>query len=221
MRAVRPRLCALSTWLLSVGMTVFLGTLCAKTWRLNRIYTFSKDLKRNMRFIKGYYLFGFVSILVFIDSTICLLWYFIDPFTLSQTKWDDTEDGHPFLAVKETCHLKYATYFYVSLLIPKIAVTLASFLLAMSTNIKKKEFKTSNIIILTYLITIIFGLGIPLYAMSIYTDIDISIREALFSVCLDITVAIVVVFLFLPVINSSTYCTTLHVHITNNIVKFV
>lgn len=211
---IRPNLCKIFTWLLSVGITLFLGTFCAKTWRLNRIYTTSKELKTNVRFIQGYHLFGFVCILATVDSLICIVWYFIDPFTLLRTKTHDTESEKPLLIVKEICHSYNTVYFFIALLIPKGMVTLASFLMAVSTNINIKEFKTSNIIIVSYLITILFGLGVPLYviASNEANKIHISVRESLLTVCLNIAVCIGVIFLFLPlvqhIVRSGRICTT-------------
>ena len=213
---IRPSLCALFVWLVNIGTTLLFGTICAKTWRLHRIYTLGKELKTDVRFIQGYYLFGFVCILAIVDSFICLLWHLVSPFMLSRTEkiYSDTESEDPVLLVEETCQSSYTVYFLSILLLPKTLVTIASLYMALTTNINIREFKTSNIIILTYLMTILLVLGIPLYVLVSDSDDVISVRDIVSSMFLNITVCVCVVLLFLPLIEyvtCSALCVTLRV----------
>ena len=62
------------------------------------------------------------------------------------------------ISIQTACHSKCETYWYAALLTPKVVVIITSFFFALSTQMNIKEFKTNNIIILTYLLTVIFGL---------------------------------------------------------------
>ena len=77
--SIPPYFCNSVPFLFSIGVTLFLGTSCAKTWRLNRIYVHSKRYdKEDIKSIKGYVLVGFVCILVAMDILVCMLWCIID-----------------------------------------------------------------------------------------------------------------------------------------------
>ena len=195
-------LCTLYPWFLSCGVTLFLGTVCAKTWRLNRIYKLSSGLRVKANFIESYHLTGFVCILLLIDILICLLWYFVDPLEIVATMNIETTKDAPVRIVEKYCTSEYPYYWVASLLAPKVLLIMSSFLLALSTNINIKEFKTSNIIILAYFLAIIFGLGIPIYVITLFRDIDISVQVSWFSICLDSAICVGIILLFLPFLCS-------------------
>ena len=97
--ALKPTMCTLFTFLINTGFTLFIGTICAKTWTLFRISRCAKEFQKSVKFIKWYHLVGFVCILVVYDVFICSLWHSIDPFKISREKEVVTEDEVPFLYI--------------------------------------------------------------------------------------------------------------------------
>ena len=201
---IRLALCNLVPFLFSVGITLYLGTSCVKTWRLNRIYVHSKRLdKGDILFIKGHFLFGFTSILVVTDFLVCISWRIVDPLTPILTQMLNTiqREGEQVVLTQAACHSNYEVYWFVALLTPKVLVIISSFFLALSTQMTVKEFKTNNIIILTYFLTIIFGLGIPLYVISIITQVSVSVSTTVLSLSFNLTTCVCIFTLFLPLIR--------------------
>ena len=193
--------CNIVPFLLNIGVTLFMGTVCIKTWRLNRLYANSRKLIRGrIKFVNDSFLAGFVSILVILDLFICITWNIIDPLKPKSKKRPEMQGNEIVLLVEDDCHSEYTIYWVVVLLSPKVVLTVASFLLALSTRMNRKEFKTNNVIVLTYLLAIIFGLGIPMYTVFHFTQIALSVRVILLSTCLNISVCICILVLFLPLI---------------------
>ena len=202
--------CSLVPSLFSVGVTLYLGTVCVKTWRLNRIYVHSKRLnKEEIKSIKGYLLIGFLSTLVVTDILVCVLWRFVDPRSprsISQDlKIGIGSGGERVMAIENICNSNHEVYWYTALLIPKVLLVVASFFLALLTQMNIKEFKTDNVIVLSFFLTAIFGLGIPLYAITIinYTGHgSINVSTTVLGVCLNIVICIGVCILLQPLWKS-------------------
>ena len=194
--------CKLVPFLFSIGITLFLGTVCVKTWRLNRIYVHSKRLKKgDIKFIKDYILAGFVSALVIVDLLVCIIWLVTDPFMLRTTKYIlYTSDREPVVALQDVCHSLHEPVWLSVLIIPKFLLTIALYWLARSTNFYIKEFKTNNIIFLTYFLIVIFGLGIPIYAVIHFkfSGITLPIDVAVLCISLNLSICISAIIPFLP-----------------------
>ena len=203
---VRFHICNLVPLLLSIGVTLFLGTSCIKTWRLNRIYVHSKRCdKEDIKSIKGYVLVGFVCILVAMDLLVCLLWCFIDPIMAMLNRTPKVEfkaGGEPVMIVYSVCHSMYEEYWIAALFAPKLLLLIASFLLALSTQMNIKELKTSNVIIFSYCLTVIFGLGMPLYLFIHFANISELIAIGVLSTCLNLLIWICIIVLILPLIKA-------------------
>ena len=202
-------LCNLVPFLFNVGITLYLGTSCVKTWRLNRIYVYSRRLDTgDILFIKDRILVGFVSLLVVIDLFVCIVWRITDPLVPMQARTLNAigSEDELVISVQTACHSNYEIYWYTTLITPKVIVIIASFFLALSTQMNVKEFKTNNIIILTYFLTVIFGLGIPLYVISIITRIGASVSTTLLSLTLNLTTYACICTVFLPLIKKFITC---------------
>lgn len=203
--------CNLVPCLLNVGVSLVMGTISIKTWRLNRIYISSKNLrKEDIKSIKSYFLIGFVTVLVLVDILLCVALYAVDRLQPTQTKRLDIISNELVIMVKKVCISQFTIYWLIAFLSPKVVLTVASFLLAFSTRMNIREFKTNNVVILTYLLAIIFGMGMPIYMVFFFSDSLISIRVTLLIVCLNISICVCILVLFLPFIhNILKHCTTL------------
>ena len=193
-------LCNVIPWLLATGVTLIIGTVFVKTWRLHRIYSYSKQLKNiPISYMSNKLLGGVVVFLVCVDILICTIWASVDKLKVYQTKEIQLIKGEelPIIIVIESCSSEFIVYWILVLLAPKVALTLCSFFLALTTRFRMKEFRTTNIAMLVYLITILSGLMIPIYAIISFLDVGITIQVAVFCLFLDIMVYICVCVLFL------------------------
>ena len=197
----KSHLCNVIPWCLSIGTAMIVGTICTKTWRLYRIYALSKRVLRSSpKFMSDPVLGGTVGVLVAIDILICLIWTSIDP--LKATQYTEIQESGveelPMIVVTVTCQSKWLTYWSSMLIGYKCILTACSFLLALLTRIKIKEFRTKNIIILAYLLAITFGLGVPMYTIVSIINVSISIRFIILCLLIDTIVYICLFALFLP-----------------------
>ena len=203
---IGQHICSLAPSLFSIGVTLYLGTVCIKTWRLNRIYIHSKRFDTgDIKSIKGYLLLGFLIALVILDVLVCILWRSIDSQSPKVIPSEENiiigDGGKRVVLIEQVCHSDYEVYWYAALLAPKVLLVLASFTLALLTQMNIKEFKTGNVIVLSFFLTAIFGIGIPIYAVIIVTfrsNVSISISTAVLSTCLNLTICIGVCILLQP-----------------------
>ena len=173
--------CIAVPWFINIGISTIVGTACLKTWRLYRLYHISKSARRIQgKKMTDSVLGAMVGSLVFVDFLLCLLWTCMDPLRSSiEIKTQMSQESElplTVIATTVTCQSKWLVYWVSVQIGYKCVLTGCSTVLAMLTNIKRKEFRTNNIIILAYLLAIAFGLGIPTYAIVGIIDVDISIR---------------------------------------------
>ena len=195
-------ICTLVPTLLNVGGTLVLGTVSIKTWRLNQIYIVSKQLgrARDLKRIKSPYLITCLSIFIIIDLSVCVLWRIIDPLLPVRSENLGIIDNEVQIITREVCTSKFSALWLGILLGPKLLLIVASFTLAISTKLKRTEFSTVNVVILSYFLTIAFGLGIPLYIISYIIDLNHSLRVLLLCGCLDVCICICIIVLLFPFI---------------------
>ena len=135
-----------------------------------------------------------------IDILICLIWVSIDPLTstMSTTIQASVGEELPTVSVTVTCESKWLIYWSAAIIGYKCVITGCSFTLAIFTRIKKKEFSTINIIILSYLFAIALGLGVPMYTIVSLIDVGVSIRFIILCLLINTIVYICLFALFLP-----------------------
>ena len=197
----KSRLCNIIPWCLSVGTSMIIGTVCIKTWRLHRIYTSSeKVIRLSPKLLRDPVLGGVVGVFAAIDILICLIWISIDPLTSQTgiTVEEFTGEDLPTLCITVTCQSKWTMHWSIMIIGYKCVITGCSFTLAIFTRIKKKEFSTINIIILSYLFAIALGLGVPMYTIVSLIDVGVSIRFIILCLLINTIVYICLFALFLP-----------------------
>ena len=123
----------------------------------------------------------------------CISWHCVDSVSLAeQIAWLRLLGSKPIKFVKENSESNYSIYWLTALMIPKVILTLASFLLTLLTHMNIKAFKTINVIILTYFLRIICGLyiiGISMYYIVFYfRKVEITVGIVLVSICLNTSV---------------------------------
>lgn len=158
----------------SLGPTLVFGTMCTRTWRLYRIFV---HYKNPGKFISERCLIGVVLVFVTTNLIISVGWTTTDPFVefiivhdivLEEIKDSSgrTVDLQTVETVINSCKQK-ENYFIVWLLFLVLLNTvlmLAALVLAFLTRrIKYKDFQTRGIMTLTYIMSGLLGLGIPIY----------------------------------------------------------
>ena len=200
---VKKWMCNLAPGLLNIGASLLLGTVCLKTWRLNRIYAKSKKLvKGEIKCMKTYSLAGLVSIFVVTDVILCILWGVLDPLTPTPMEHFGIVNNNPSIITEDLCQSQFSLIWALTPFVPKVLLSLASFALALSTHFRIRELKTNNVIILTYCLAVVYGLAIPLYVIFFIVELDVTVRVALMCICFNLSVCISVIALFLPFIDA-------------------
>ena len=193
--------CIAASWFISVGTSMIVGTACLKTWRLYRIYISSKKVLRLGPKIMADSVLGVaVCALALFDLLVCLIWTNMDPLQsmIEIATQMSKESELPVIVMTVTCQSRWLVYWVSVLVGYKCILTGCSTVLAMLTNIKKKEFRTKNIIILAYLLAITFGLGIPTYAIVSIIGVDVSVRFVILCVIIDTIMYVCLFALFFP-----------------------
>ena len=191
--------CKILPWFLNIGITLVIGIVCAKTWRLYRIYTSAKRGARlNSKGVADHALIGYVGVSTFVDAFLCLLWTCIDPPKYVKTVSESIYETSPMVTVTGSCQSTWLVYWTSVLILYKCAMIVCTFFLALFTKLRRKEFKTNNVIILSYILGIAVGLGIPIYVIVSISDITVSTLFIITSVFVDTIFYICLFTLFLP-----------------------
>ena len=193
-------LCKALPWFLSIGTTLVIGTVFAKTWRLYYIYSSSqKGLRVDLNKTVGDpVLGGAIGALTSVDVLLCLIWSCADLLKLISTQKISVSEELPVILAKASCQSTWLRYWTGVLIIYKGVLTVCSFLLALFTRMRLKQFKTNNVIILSYILAVMVGLGIPMYTVISTVSSSISIRFIIMCMLLDTIIYVCLFALFLP-----------------------
>ena len=193
-------LCKALPWLLSIGTTLVIGTVFTKTWRLYYIYSSSqKGLRVDLNKTVGdRALGGVIGALTSVDVLLCLIWSCADLLKLISTQKISVSEELPVILVKTSCQSTWLRYWTGVLIIYKGVLTVCSFLLALFTRMRLKQFKSNNVIILSYILAVMVGLGIPMYTIISIVRSSISIRFIIMCMLLDTVIYVCLFTLFLP-----------------------
>ena len=186
-------MCNVLTLCISLGFSLVFGTICAKIWRVYRIFRhFRTD--RAAGAISDYSLILFVILLLFVDILLGIFWIIFDPWLRRTTgEFSGTE-----IVVRSSCHCEHllkwllATAAYKSLLI--LVVVLLAIL---NRNIQRKEFKHTKKVSMYVYTEILFG-GITLPIYQIISGINFTAGSVIMSLFLLVTVCGCLAFVFLP-----------------------
>ena len=188
--------CNTFTWCLLLGYSLIFGTIFTKIWRVYRLFKHFQN-KRPKGCLSDNALINIVILLLFADIIICIMWNVTDPWLIQITETASTS-GIPTLTVRSQCTCKHVTRWVVvvSLFKGLLMILVLAFSI-MNRNIKRKEFEiTKTLNILIYGITVIAGMGLPLYFL--LTDKSIYVGFVVFFILLDTTVVLCCLTLFLP-----------------------
>ncbi|XP_029189059.2 gamma-aminobutyric acid type B receptor subunit 2-like isoform X5 [Acropora millepora] len=126
--------CNVRTAVLSMGFSMSFGALFSKTWRVHKIFTAAKTLKKLA--IKDLHLLGIVAGLLAVDVIVLSCWIAVDPLEAKELKFEELsrkEQDAIFIPALFHCTCKYKSYFLASLFAYKGLLLLFGLFLAWET----------------------------------------------------------------------------------------
>ena len=192
----------------AMGTTLIFGTVCARTWRLYRIFIHFKDPGR---LLSERILIITVIMCVFIDIVISIVWIVVDPFEPCRpNSWKEMEEirqGNRTTNIRiinkviQTCSQNYfLLWCFLLIFFNMIFVGGAVVLAFLTRHIPYNNFKSRGIMSFAYILTGILGLGFSLYTI-LLTQLSYSaivFRFLVVSVLLNAYVYLSCLLLFLP-----------------------
>ena len=189
-------LCNIFTWCFLLGFSLIFGTICTKIWRVYRLFKhFSND--RPGHFLSDNSLIAFVMLFLVMDAIICTTWNLVDPWKTKSAVVPSLH-GTPTLYVRSECTCRHITQWVMAIVLYKGTILLLLVALSiLNRRIKRKDFRhTRKINILIYGITMLIGVGAPLYFL--LNHISIYIGYVILSTLLLSTLLLCIATLFLP-----------------------
>ncbi len=193
-------LCNTTVWSVSLGLTLMLGTVCLKTWRLYDIFEISSRHFSTSAKLSNRVLVIGVFILILIDITICVIWSSVDPPVQHKTQSFETIHGDRFVAMKYTCQSKghlEAIMAPLLVLYKLLLLACSAYLAFLTRRIRMELFKTRNVTRLAYLFCLVGALGLPAFFVTQHLGKDTA-AYAILCTLLSLLVILCVLFLFLP-----------------------
>ena len=191
-------LCVIQVWFLPLSITLILGTVTAKTWRLYRIFV---HLKKPGKLLTDWMLIVIVLALAGVDIVVCIIWTTV--FQITTLSRETIRESNE-MEVRVECHSDYYFVWFGVLAAYQGLIMLTAFTLALLTkSIHYKSFKTKAVTLLVYFLTVTLLLGIPIYIILQGTNTSgVNAEYAVLSLTLNAVLYLCLGFLFFPPILS-------------------
>ena len=185
-----------------IGGTLLFGPICARTWRLYRIYV---HFKNPGRFISDWFLLSIVLILSTLNLVVMILSATIEPFRPENKTHPylhevlDSEGVTQEIILMERITIEcfqdsYFLWFGLSSLFPVSLMVFAFWLAVFTRSIPHRDFQTQSIMLLVYLLSGFLTTGLLLYFVF---NINI-LRFVVLNVIFSLSVLFSCLLLFLP-----------------------
>ena len=148
-----PVHCSALQWSCTMTYSLVFGTLCAKQWRIHRI--FNSFRATPVKYVSDRILIAISLLPLAVDVVVNILWNSIDPW-----QFNIEQSIHLF-----TCQTKNEIVWAICVATPKVVLTVIVLYLAIATRrVHKKEFKqTKSINVLIYSLIILTGIFLPIF----------------------------------------------------------
>ena len=146
----------------SCGYTLIIGTVCAKTWRLYRIFC---HFQKPGKLLADHFLFIVILLLALVDLLVNVVWVSVDRYNLNRTSHFETlEGGEGVVVVIETECTSRIRVVWTSIIVSyNVCILIVAVWLAILTRkVHLPQFQTKTVVILAYVLSFLCGLGIPL-----------------------------------------------------------
>ena len=159
-------------WFFPIGFTTLFAPICARTWRLYRIFT---HYLNPGPLISEPALFTAVFILIGIDVVLGLIWTAVDPFHVEEIRVHATEEGD--FETLYSCELNHIYVWLPLTYLSKVFIMVVALILSILTRkIKNNRFKTNSLRILVYLFCLIWCIGLSLFYLIGYLNLAVDIH---------------------------------------------
>ena len=194
----KPALCTMQIWCLPISLTLIVGSVALKTWRLYRIFI---KLKKPGKFMSDYSLIAAVLILVAVDVVLCLSWTVTSPFSVSKR---EQLSGVNEIEVTIECQSEnFFAWFGVLMTLQCLLLFIALTFALMTRKIYHESFKTKAVVLLVYFLTLTLLLGFPTYFVLKFTTASSpNAVYAVLSLTLDTVLYLCLGLLFFPPVLS-------------------
>ena len=188
---------AIWAWFFSVSFSVFFAPICARTWRLYRIFT---HYLNPGPLISDSVLLGFVGVCVGVDVLVATLWTIIDPFKGEEYIAYTSADGD--YSSRLSCSCQYIAVWYSAVYFLKVTLLAGTVLLSLLTrSISNDKFKTTYLRVFVYLFALIWFKGLLLYYFLGYQGLDIHVDYTVLALMCNTLLFLSLIFVFLPPIH--------------------
>ena len=194
--------CNSTHFLYYAGFTLLLGTICAKTWRLYRIFVHYLEPGP---FLSSRFLITFVLILVSVDILLCILWTAINPmqYKVSTPRVSanissaDVNGGG--VSVSAMCNSENGIIWITILLGYQLLLDICVICLAFLTrHIKLKNFTTRGIAIVSYITVLVFIVWLPASLVLAVIFRNVIVDFVAYTVTIYVLAVLFLVFWFIP-----------------------
>ena len=185
---------AIWPWFFSISFTVFFAPICARTWRLYRIFV---HYLNPGPFISEPILFLAVGIFTTIDVLLAIVWTITDPFQGEELEVDFDEGGD--FSIRLSCNCQHIAIWYAAVYSLKIFLMLAAVVFSQLTHgIKNAKFSTSLIRVFIYLFGLVSTIGLLLYYFLSYQQLNIHVDYTILALTCNILLMLSLLLVFLP-----------------------
>lgn len=188
-KTVHVVLCHIINTCFSCGYTLIIGTVCAKTWRLYRIFC---HYQKPGKMLADRFLFIIVILLTLVDVIANAIWAATDRFVITpERRFDSSKDNDTIVIETITCTSAYHAAWTAAIITYNVCILIVAVCLAILTRkVQLPQFQTKTVIVLAYTLFLVFGLGIPL--------ILILDKTYAWTAVFLVTVLLCILLLFLP-----------------------
>ena len=182
-----------------LGFTLILGTISTRAWRLYRIFVYFRNPGK---LLSNKALVSVIIALILIDVIIITAWFIAEPLkpvvVKSEVDTSTTTDTQPHIVILVKCTQKHSLAWLGSLMgYNQFLMTAALWITLRSKHIRNKLFKASSLSLLVYTMSLVTGVGHPLYIVLSIRDDPTSEFVILSTVIITVTY-LTILLLFLP-----------------------
>lgn len=147
----------------SCGYTLIVGTVCAKTWRLYRIFC---HYQKPGKMLADHWLLAIIITLTLADVLGIIVWATTDQFRIETSmtfERIDDDTTTPVIVIETMCTSDYRIAWTSAITCYNVCILIVAVYLAILTRkVHLPQFQTKTVVILAYMLFLLFGLGVPL-----------------------------------------------------------
>ena len=156
--------CHIMNMCFSCGYTLIIGTVCAKTWRLYRIFC---HYQNPGKMLADHWLLAIILGLTLVDVIGNIVWATTDHFeiktSMSLENTDKNDNSTMVIVIETMCTSLHRIAWTSAIICYNIGILIVAVYLAILTRkVHLPQFQMKTVVILAYMLFLLFGLGVPL-----------------------------------------------------------